>query len=68
MGLIYMIYIPCEGSATIPNHVDDSRNQVESLHGKLYVILESEIKISLLFLQSLVHVRKMRGKMSAHDT
>ena len=31
MGLIYVTYIPCEGPATIPNHVDDSRNQVESL-------------------------------------
>ena len=38
-----------EASATTPNHVDGSRNQVE-VTNKIYVILELGIKLPLLSL------------------
>ena len=41
--------VPVEGDATIPNHIYDSRNPVK-VTGEIYVILESVIKLPLLFL------------------
>ena len=51
--------VAVEGSATIPNHVDGSRNRLESLleSGNQVQILESQIIISTFILGYLVFFR-----------
>ena len=51
------------GSATISNHVDGSRNQVELSHYQnLHVILQLRIKLPLLFLKILLYTSKILSR------